>query len=284
MNPNLHWASFDNFSLTGTNVLGSASVTISPQTNAAIGGQPATFIAFIIGSAACQWQLNGTNLVGATNATLTIPSVTAADLGNYTVIANSVTSAPALLTLAATVSWNGGGTNANWTTAANWTGNPPANGDVLVFQGALRQNNTNDLLSSAGRIVFSNGGFTLQGNPLALQGGLVNVSGNSTHTLATTLTAPQSFVSSNGTLTVSGGVANGGFNLILDGAGSNRVTSWPITGSGALIKEGAGSASLSPAHYFNGGTIVNAGALYLVYNNSVSGAGTLQGALKFQKA
>ena len=38
--------------------------------------------------------------------------------------------------------------------------------------------------------VFSNGGFTLQGNPLALQGGLVNVSGNNTHNIATTLTAP----------------------------------------------------------------------------------------------
>ena len=73
MNPNIHQASLDSFSLTGTNVLGPASVSVSPLTNAVIGGLPATFTASVIGPvpAGYQWQFNGTNIPDATNASYT---------------------------------------------------------------------------------------------------------------------------------------------------------------------------------------------------------------------
>jgi hypothetical protein len=86
MNPNIHVAGFDSLSLTGPNVLGPASVSISPQTNAVIGALPATFSASVIGPipSGYQWRLNGTNISNATNANYTISSVATSDVGDYT--------------------------------------------------------------------------------------------------------------------------------------------------------------------------------------------------------
>jgi len=40
---------------------------------------------------------------------------------------------------AATVTWDGGGTDNNWTTPANWSGDAaPAAGDTLAFSGGTR--------------------------------------------------------------------------------------------------------------------------------------------------
>ena len=82
-NPNIYSANFDYFSLTGTNVTGPASLLVSPATNAVVDGLPATFSAAMIGPipAGYQWQLNGTNIAGATNATLTIPAASTGSPG-----------------------------------------------------------------------------------------------------------------------------------------------------------------------------------------------------------
>ena len=104
--------------------------------------------------------------------------------------------------------WTGGGTNGNWSTASNWNGSLPVNNQFLTFQGILRQSNTNDLLTAVGQVVFNNGGFALAGNPVILQWGLVNQAGNNTWAIGSTLAAAQPFISSNGTLTVSGAVTN----------------------------------------------------------------------------
>jgi autotransporter-associated beta strand protein len=170
--------------------------------------------------------------------------------------------------------WNGGGTDGDWGTAANWAGSLPVNGQSLTFQGALRQKNTNNLLTAAGQVVFTNGGFSLAGNPLTLLWGLVNQTGNNTWAIGTTLAAPQSFVSSNGTLTVSGAVTNAGFNLTLDGAG-NSLLSGVVSGAGGLVKSGAGTAALSVASTYTGGTIINAGTLNL--SGGGGGSGTICG-------
>jgi hypothetical protein len=42
-----------------------------------------------------------------------------------------------------TFTWNGGGADNNWTTAANWGGTAPVADDLLVFSGATRPSNTN---------------------------------------------------------------------------------------------------------------------------------------------
>jgi len=166
--------------------------------------------------------------------------------------------------------WNGGGTDGNWSTAGNWTGTLPVNGQSLTFQGSLRQGNTNNLLNGVGQVVFNNGGFALAGNPVTLQWGLLNLAGNNTWALGSTLAAPQSFVSSNNTLTVSGAVANGGFSLTLDGPGSQTV-SGVISGVGGLVKSGSGGATLSGVNTYTGGTVVNAGTLTLSANSGSSG-------------
>ena len=166
--------------------------------------------------------------------------------------------------------WNGGGTNAYWNTPENWNGTPPVNGQLLTFQGALRQNNTNNLLSAVGQVVFANGGFALWGSPVSLQWGLVNQTGNNTWAIGTTLAVLQSFITSNGTLTVSGAVTNGGATLTLDGAGSNLL-SGVVYGAGALVKTGAGSAALSAQSTYTGGTAVNGGTLNLTGGGGSSG-------------
>ena len=176
--------------------------------------------------------------------------------------------------------WNGGGTNGNWSTAGNWNGTLPVNGQFLTFQGTLRQSNTNDLLTSVGQAIFTNGGFALTGSPVTLLWGLVNQAGTNTWAIGTTLAAAQSFVSSNGTLIVTGPVTNGGFDMTLDGAGSNLL-SGAISGTGGLVKNGSGPATLSGANTFSGTASVNAGVLKLGNNAAfgssvnVTNAGTL---------
>ena len=172
--------------------------------------------------------------------------------------------------------WTGGGADANWSTPGNWGGTLPASGQSLTFQGNVRLANNNNLLAAAGQITFGNGGFSLAGNPLTLQWGWLNLAGNNTWNISSTLAAPQSMVSSNGILTVSGPVNNGGYTLSLDGPGSNSVPG-VISGSGGLLKNGAGGAVLSNVNTFTGGTVVNGGLLNLAGNSGASG--TLSGPL-----
>ena len=102
-NPNVHWASFDNVSLTG-NIVGPPTVAVTPQTDTAYSGQTTTFTALPGGTAPFyyQWQLNGLNLSGATNATLTLTNLQPSASGLYTALltnANGSASATASLTV-----------------------------------------------------------------------------------------------------------------------------------------------------------------------------------------
>ncbi len=170
--------------------------------------------------------------------------------------------------------WNGGGTDGNWSTAANWNGTAPVNSQTLIFQGTSRLSNTNNLLTSAGQVIFNSGGFALAGNPVSLLWGLNNATGNNTWNIGTTLAAAQSFVSSNSTLTVSGPVTNAGYALTLDGTSAIAV-SGVITGAGALVKNGTGTAALSVQNTYTGGTVINNGILNLTGGGG--GSGTIRG-------
>ncbi len=81
-------------------------VTTPPTGQTVPAGQPVTFTAGVAGTPTptLQWRRNGADLPGATNASLTIASVQAADAGTYTVVAanssGTVTSAGAVLALA----------------------------------------------------------------------------------------------------------------------------------------------------------------------------------------
>jgi autotransporter-associated beta strand protein len=75
--------------------------------------------------------------------------------------------------------WTGGNADNNWWSSAdNWNGLVPVSGDPLVFNGTTRQMNTNDLSGlTALSLTFSNGGFTLYGNPFTNTIGITNLAG-----------------------------------------------------------------------------------------------------------
>jgi hypothetical protein len=81
------------------------AITTQPQSQSVVQGQNASFSVMASGTTpfSYQWNLNGTNLSGATNATLALTNAQATDAGNYTVvvtnIAGSITSAVATLTV-----------------------------------------------------------------------------------------------------------------------------------------------------------------------------------------
>lgn len=240
-NPNLHRASFDSFSLTGSNVLGPASVAISPQTNAVIGGLPATFVASVIGPVPTgyQWQLNGTNLPAATNATLTLGRVTPNDLGLYTVIASGITSAPATLLITAPAGsgvWTnlGGG---SWAASNNWSGGLIAGGTDAAADFSTLSLNLNPTVTlngarTVGTLVFDD----------------LNPATKHNWTLTTGTGGPLTLAVSSGTPGLA--VQNG----------TNLITA-VLAGTQGLSKTGAGHLTLGGASTFTGTASVNAGTL-----------------------
>lgn len=80
--------------------------------------------------------------------------------------------------LHAQATWSGGGTDDNWSTGDNWDGIAPIDGDGLIFAGATRLVNTNNLtLMTSAWMRFDTGGFKLYGNLLAFAQGITNVAG-----------------------------------------------------------------------------------------------------------
>lgn len=77
-----------------------------------------------------------------------------------------------------------------------------------------------------------------------------------------------------GSLAGDGSVDNGGNTLTVGGTGDTTTFAGSITGSGALVKEGSGSFTLTGTSSFSGGTTINAGDLYL---GSFGTSGSLSG-------
>ncbi len=85
------------------------SIITAPQSQTVIALSNLTFTVTATGTAplSYQWQFNGVNIIGATNADLTLTSVSFANAGNYNVVLNnaygSVTSVTATLTVLPTI-------------------------------------------------------------------------------------------------------------------------------------------------------------------------------------
>jgi len=192
--------------------------------------------------------IGGTNAltlveVGATAVytnTVTVAPATLA--GIYTLTATAIDTTPtagtALISLSVIVStetWAGGGADENFDTALNWfsTYAPGYVGDSAVFgvpitggtAGPNPSLNTNYTFAG---MTFTNGAtnFTISsttGNTLGLSSGLTNNSTNAqVLNVPVNLTAPVTFNTHSGNLTLGGGVsdANGGFVVV----GSNTLT------------------------------------------------------------
>jgi len=149
-----------------------------------------------------------------------------------------------------TANWTGLGSNANWSTAANWnTDQAPSGGEDLVFPaGAAQLTSNNDLAGKTFHsITFGAAGYTLTGDALTVTNGIT-----------ATYTAGTSQLDLNPTLV--------GTETVSVAAGGTLNVSGQIGGTGAgLTKTGAGTLLLSVAigEAYTGTTTVSAGELDL---------------------
>src|SRR5688500_5380553 len=94
-------------------------------------------------------------------------------------VCSTIALAAAVELRAATIVWDGGGGNDNWTTPENWVGNtaPMAN-DSLIFDGVTRLMPTNNFPADTtfNGLAFpaTAAGFVLGGNSITLNGSITN--------------------------------------------------------------------------------------------------------------
>jgi len=174
-------------------------------------------------------------------------------------------------------------------TGTSWVGNTaPGSGDTALFDSTLTTTASATIgtgLSVNGVTVTNTGvSFTISANgtkSLTIGGGGIdltsanNSTNNFTIAAAVVLGAAQTFnVAAGRTLTVSGTINNGGYDLTLAGAGANTL-SGIISGAGNLVVAGNGGTwNLSGANTFTGNVTVRAGTLQVLTNNKALGAGS----------
>jgi autotransporter-associated beta strand protein len=178
----------------------------------------------------------------------------------------------------ATRTWTGGGSDSNWSDAANWGGTAPSPGDDLVFaSGASALTAVNDFPSGTefDAITISGAGYAISGNDIALLGGL-NASaatGSTSFSINTTLLSGLAWTTggSGSSLTLTGNINNEGFTLAIGGSGSIAFDGI-ISGAGGLTYTGTGTLTLggSAANTYTGPTAIQSGTLVL--NNSAGTA------------
>ena len=193
------------------------------------------------------------------------------------------TSAAALLALcllptaahAVTHAWlDGSFPVTDWSSAGNWTGGVPANGNDLEFSfhasgAGTRTSNNNAFLTSVNSILYQGQTFSLTGSAITLTGGITN---NSTNiqtlgfaTTGITLGAGQTWASNSGALVLNNAVALGGFQMtaLADGTGHNITIAGIVSGTGlaagAGIQVGSG-ATVGRLRLTNGANSYTAGA------------------------
>ncbi len=155
--------------------------------------------------------------------------------------------------------WNGGGTDNNWQTPANWvSGLAPVMDNVLTFGGSTRLTPYNDFAAGMrfGNMVFdsSAGAFTLGGNRMALAGDIINDSASlQTISLPVTLSL--------GSRTVDAAAADVRLvGAISDGDETNGI-----------VKAGVGTLTLEGTNTFDGEVLVKVGVLKVL---NAAGLGT----------
>ncbi|MCC7377424.1 MAG: cadherin domain-containing protein [Verrucomicrobiales bacterium] len=158
-------------------------------------------------------------------------------------------------------SWVGRGADNRWSTAQNWVPNGPMEGGRLTFVGLSQRTNHNDVLQRVGLVQFHTGGFEIRGNPLTLSAGLFS-NGENTWAIDCQLGASQSFTNFARTLHWLGSIHGNGHDLTLEVNQSLRLDG-VLSGSGRLVKSGAGQLVLTASNRYTGPTVIKAGSLAL---------------------
>jgi uncharacterized delta-60 repeat protein len=168
-----------------------------------------------------------------------------------------------------TRTWDGGGADNNWTTAANWEGDVvPVPGDDLIFPAGVPQNfNSNTFLAftTFRSITFSGAVYSIGQNGLALDAGMT-ANGVAEITLPIRLNSNQIFTSNAGanfSFPSLGSINTNSQNLTLAGAGDFALTGI-VSGSGSLSKTGTGRMFLNGNNTYTGITSVASGILNIL--------------------
>ncbi len=174
-------------------------------------------------------------------------SIHVVDVNGVTSTEHDAGFGPTSVTVQRVSKWSGGGTNANWSTAANWGGAAMAANDYVEFAAAAGASANNDLAVGMqfGNVTFDAGAgaFTLNGNAVNLAGDITNNSANKeTINLPLVLTGNRTLNAAAGSLTVAGNIGQTG-------------------GSYGITKIGSGTLTLSGINTYTGGTLVSAGTV-----------------------
>ncbi|TBR39390.1 MULTISPECIES: autotransporter-associated beta strand repeat-containing protein [Dyella] len=176
------------------------------------------------------------------------------------------------------------------------------NGGALYVDGNSTFSNTGNVTGTGGLVKDGTGTLSLGGSLSHSGGTTVNdgnlvLSGNNSYTGGTQLNGGTLTISSDANL----GNANGGLtfnggslhttgnvdtsrNIILDktanivtDAGTSLVSHGDVSGTGGLVKNGAGTLDIAGTASHSGGTTVNDGTLVLSGNNTYTGGTTING-------
>jgi autotransporter-associated beta strand protein len=169
---------------------------------------------------------------------------------------------------AAVKTWDGGGADNNWSTAANWVGDvAPVVGDDLIFPvNAAKFSTVNNigLLTTYRSITFEGGNYTIDGNGLRLTNGLrVNAGIQAINTIVN-LGEAQTFFAGQNSVTIIAVLSLLNFPLTFDGEGGFVIGL--ITGSGNVTKNGLGGVLLLAASNYTGALLINGGAFVVDAN------------------
>ncbi len=171
--------------------------------------------------------------------------------------------------------WDGGGGNDQWSTGANWAAQtPPQPGDRLIFAGATRLINDNDLAAGItyASVTFSGGGFQLNGNRIVLRPldnvAWLNSVGNNNVVVPWTLGGNVSARIDAGALIFTGQSDTVGYEWTIDTAqGASATVGGRIVGAGGLRKLGTGTLILdgiaATANSYSGVTTLENGIVEL---------------------
>ena len=165
--------------------------------------------------------------------------------------------------------WDGGNaSNSLWSTTDNWVVNKPGNGADVIFLGTARQNNTNDSVTTLGKVTFGTGGYTINStNTINLNTGMENTGTNrwnpaiilGNHLIVTNQTNQ---------LTLAGPIDKNGKNLTLQINAGKVAVSGGITNGGALVLAGSGLLTLTGTNTYDGGTTL--GDVTLNFNSDAA--------------
>ncbi len=238
--------------------------------------------------------ISGNLDLGSANRTFTANNSTAADT-DLTVTANitaadrnlSVTGSGntlisgSIATGTGTLTKTGTGT-LTLSGANTYTGLTSVTGGVLNIQHSSALGTTDagtsvttgEALEIQGNISVGAEALSIIGTGVSNTGALRNISGDNSYAGLVTLTGNTTFASDSGSLALTGGVTGTNRTLTLVGDGAFSLGDI-TTGTGALIKNGAGTTTLTGSSTYTGATTVNAGTLQLGASNAISNSSAL---------